>query len=296
MVKTSTFLAAAVFAACALPDSASGHQELTHRVLSTDQRKLFVQNTRRALEECSQSSTSRKLQERVVARRTEAIANLRQQRRQRRLDATTVLATDHKSSTEVTNDTASSKLFDSDTAAVVEPELTEGPYYVSGELIRDDMRDSQKGVDMYIHVQVIDHGNSNDQTNLNTNFLRGVVPTDEDGVAQMLSIFPGHYAGRTTHMHFIGNYGGTVLSNKTYSGASVSHVGQFFFDQDLITSVEKVTPYSTNTQTTTLNKNDNIFTEAAATGYDPIMTYALLGETVGEGRNQHFYDHLEFSF
>ncbi|KAE8898372.1 hypothetical protein PF005_g2607 [Phytophthora fragariae] len=95
MVKTSTFLAAAVFAACALPDSASGHQELTHRVLSTDQRKLFVQNTRRALEECSQSSTSRKLQERVVARRTEAIANLRQQRRQRRLDATTVLATDH---------------------------------------------------------------------------------------------------------------------------------------------------------------------------------------------------------
>ncbi|KAE8898373.1 hypothetical protein PF010_g2267 [Phytophthora fragariae] len=175
------------------------------------------------------------------------------------------------------------------------------------------MRDSQKGVDMYIHVQVIDvsncdpvknmyvdfwhanatgvysgvvastNGNSNDQTNLNTNFLRGVVPTDEDGVAQMLSIFPGHYAGRTTHMHFIGNYGGTVLSNKTYSGASVSHVGQFFFDQDLITSVEKVTPYSTNTQTTTLNKNDNIFTEAAATGYDPIMTYALLGETVGEG-------------
>ncbi|KAE9038044.1 hypothetical protein PR003_g6935 [Phytophthora rubi] len=276
MVKTSTFLAAAVFAACALPDSASGHQELTHRVLSTDQRKLFVQNTRRALEECNQSSTSRKLQERVVARRTEAIANLRQQRRQRRLDATTVLAIDHKSSTEVTKDTASSKLFDSDTAAVVEPELTEGPYYVSGELIRDDMRDSQEGVDMYIHVQVIDVSNCDPVKNMRD-------PTDEDGVAEMLSIFPGHYAGRTTHMHFIGNYGGTVLSNKTYSGASVSHVGQFFFDQDLITSVEKVMPYSTNTQTTTLNKNDNIFTEAAATGYDPIMTYALLGETMDEG-------------
>lgn len=86
-----------------------------------------------------------------------------------------------------------------------------------------------------------------------------MTPTDEDGVAQMLSIFPGHYAGRTTHVHFIGNYGGTVLSNNTYSGASVSHVGQFFFDQDLITSVEKVAPYSTNTQSTTLNKNDNIF-------------------------------------
>lgn len=110
-----------------------------------------------------------------------------------------------------------------------------------------------------------------------------MTPTDEDGVAQMLSIFPGHYAGRTTHVHFIGNYGGTVLSNNTYSGASVSHVGQFFFDQDLITSVEKVAPYSTNTQSTTLNKNDNIFKEAAATVYDPIFTCAQLGDSVDEG-------------
>lgn len=61
----------------------------------------------------------------------------------------------------MTKDTAASALFDSDTAAVVEPELTEGPYYVSGELIRSDMRDGQEGVDMYIHVQVIDVSNCN---------------------------------------------------------------------------------------------------------------------------------------
>ncbi|OWZ06435.1 Extracellular dioxygenase [Phytophthora megakarya] len=175
------------------------------------------------------------------------------------------------------------------------------------------MRDLQTGVMMYIDVQVIDvntcepvkdmyvdlwhanatgvysgvvastNGNSKDTSNLDNTFLRGVTPTDKDGVAQMISIFPGHYAGRTTHMHFIGNYGGTVLSNKTYSGGSVAHVGQFFFDQDLIASVEAVTPYSTNKQTVTLNKNDNIFKQASASGYDPVMNYTLLGDTVDDG-------------
>ncbi|KAJ8578974.1 hypothetical protein ON010_g228 [Phytophthora cinnamomi] len=306
MVKASTFLVAAVVAACSLPETASGHQEFTHRVLSADQRTVFVQNTRRALQECSKTSTSRKLQERAVNRRTEAIERLRQERRQRRL-------TDHHSSVNVTKDTAASALFDSDATAVVEPEVTQGPYYVSGELIRSDMKDGQEGVDMYIDIQVIDvsncepvkdmyvdlwhanatgvysgvvasgNGNSNDQTNLNTNFLRGVTPTDGDGVAQMLSIFPGHYTSRTTHLHFIGNYGGKVLANNTYSGANVSHVGQFFFDQDLITSVEEVTPYSTNKQPTTLNSADTIFAEASAQDYDPVMTYALLGNTINDG-------------
>ncbi|GMF52519.1 unnamed protein product [Phytophthora fragariaefolia] len=313
MVKTSTFLGAAVIATCTLPDLTSGHQDLTRRALSPDQRKIFAQNARRALEECTKSSTTRKLQERTVSRRTETIEKLRQQRRQRRLDAATVLSTNHKSSDTVTKDTTGSELFDSSAVAIVEPELTEGPYYISGELIRDDMRDSQEGVDMYINVQVVDvgtcepvkdmyvdfwhtnatgvysgvvastNGNSNDETNLKTNFLRGMTPTDEDGVAQMLSIFPGHYSGRTTHVHFIGNYGGEVLANNTYSGASVSHVGQFFFDQDLISLVEAVSPYSTNTQTATKNSADKIFKESAATGYDPVMTYALLGDTVDEG-------------
>ncbi|KAG3053991.1 hypothetical protein PC121_g16505 [Phytophthora cactorum] len=306
MVKTATVLVATAIAACTLFDSSSAHQELTRRALSTDQRKLFAQTTQASLTKCSTTESSRKLQERAVARREATVRKLREERLQRRLN-------DHESDLKVTVDTASSVLFDGETTFIVEPELTEGPYYVRGELIRTDMREKQTGVTMYVDVQVINvndckpvknmyvdlwhanatgvysgvvastNGNSADQSNLQNTFLRGVTPTDEDGVAEMISIFPGHYAGRTTHAHFIGNYGGTVLSNKTYSGASVAHVGQFFFEQDLIDAVEAVTPYSTNKQTLTTTASDKIYKEALGNNYDPIMNYALLGSSANDG-------------
>ncbi|GMF31057.1 unnamed protein product [Phytophthora lilii] len=200
MVKTSTIVAA--FAACTFASSACAHQESMRRALSTDQRKPFAQNTQAELASCTKSEASRKLQERAVARRAEAVENLRQQRRQRRLDA-----------------------------MVVEPELTEGPYYVLGEYIRNDMRQEQKGIPMYMDIQVIDvstcnpvkdmyvdlwhcnatgvysgdvasgNGDNTDTSNADATFLRSVTPTDEDGVAQITSIFPGSYTGRTTHVH-----------------------------------------------------------------------------------------------
>ncbi|KUF90437.1 hypothetical protein AM588_10002749 [Phytophthora nicotianae] len=231
---------------------------------------------------CSSTESSRKLQDRAVARRAETIRKLRDEHLQRRLN-------DHESDLDVTADTASSVLFDGETTFIVEPELTEGPYYVRGELIRTDMREKQTGVTMYIDFQVINVNDCTpvkdiaDQSNLQNTFLRGVTPTDDDGVAEMISIFPGHYAGRTTHLHFIGNYGGTVLSNKTYAGSSVAHVGQFFFEQDLIDAVEAVTPYSTNKQTLTATASDNIYKAALGNNYDQIMNYALLGSSVNDG-------------
>lgn len=38
------------------------------------------------------------------------------------------------------------------------------------------------------------------------------------------------------------------LPNGTITSGQVSHVGQLFFDQDLINLVETASPYSTNTQ------------------------------------------------
>uniref|UniRef100_H3H159 Intradiol ring-cleavage dioxygenases domain-containing protein n=1 Tax=Phytophthora ramorum TaxID=164328 RepID=H3H159_PHYRM len=314
MIKTISVLLATAIAACALSNPTSAHQTDTRRALSTDQRKLFVTNAKHALGECTNTEPMRKLQERAVVRRAEAIENLRRERRQRRLDVDTVVATSHESSlTGVTADTSSSVLFGDEVACVLEPEVTYGPYYVLGEYIRSDMREDQPGVDMYIDVQVIDvsscepvtdmyvdfwhanatgvysgveadgNGDSSDTTNLDKTFLRGVTPTDDDGVAQMISIFPGHYVERATHLHFIGNYNGTVLENGTYSGGSVAHVGQFFFDQDLITSVNEQDTYVTNTQEITLNADDMWLQAAAADEYDPIMEYALLGDSVADG-------------
>ncbi|KAE8962232.1 hypothetical protein PR002_g29666 [Phytophthora rubi] len=255
------------------------------------------------------------LQERAVARRAAKADSIRAERRQRRrLDLDTVVATSHKSNlTGLTADTNSSELFGDDVKCILEPEVTQGPYYVNGELVRSDIREDQEGVDLYAEIQIIDvntcepveglyldfwhcnatgvysgivasgNGDSSDTANLDKTFLRGLTPTDEDGVASYTSIFPGHYTSRATHIHIIGTYNGTLLENNTYSGGYASHVGQLFFDQDLISEVELTAPYSTNTQELTTNADDSILSEEAAEDFDPVFEYVLLGDSVSDG-------------
>lgn len=53
---------------------------------------------------------------------------------------------------------------------------------------------------VYSGVQSNGNGNYDDTTNLDNTALRGIQQTDDDGVVQFTSIFPGHYTGRATHM------------------------------------------------------------------------------------------------
>lgn len=91
-----------------------------------------------------------------------------------------------------------------------------------------------------------------------------------------------HYTSRATHIHVLAHFNGTTYANGTYGGGYVSHVGQLFFDQDLITQVEATSPYSTNTQDLTENDADAIFAEEAASS-DPVVEYSLLGDDVSSG-------------
>ncbi|KAF1789030.1 Intradiol ring-cleavage dioxygenase, core [Phytophthora cactorum] len=139
-------------------------------------------------------------------------------RQRRRLDVDTVVATSHKSNlTGLTIDTDASELFGGDVKCILEPEVTQGPYYVNGELVRSDIREEEEGVDLYAEIQIIDvntcepveglyldfwhcnatgvysgivasgNGDSSDTTNIDKTFLRGLTPTDEDGVASYTS-------------------------------------------------------------------------------------------------------------
>lgn len=74
----------------------------------------------------------------------------------------------------------------------------------------------------------------------------------------------------------------TVNANNTLSGGAITHVGQIFFDQDLVTLVEATEPYASNTQELTTNAEDTIFS-GEADGYDPVVEYVLLGDDVSEG-------------
>ena len=79
---------------------------------------------------------------------------------------------------------------------------------------------------------------------------------DEDGVGYFDTIFPGHYSGRATHIHLIAQQNGTVFANGTYSGGTISHVGQLFFDESLKDAVYDTYPYNANTQSYTTNDAD----------------------------------------
>lgn len=76
--------------------------------------------------------------------------------------------------------------------------------------------------------------------------------------------------------------GATLNDNNTVTGGNVTHVGQLFFDQALITEAEKEAPYNTNTQQLTTNANDSIFEEEAA-NVDPVVEYVYLGDSISEG-------------
>lgn len=132
---------------------------------------------------------------------------------------------------------------------------------------------------------VIANGNgvgSKDPSNAYNTMLRGLQHTDSEGVAQFTTVFPGHYTGRAVHIHVIAHLNATVLSNGKYSGGTNAHVGQLFFDQNLITEVGAVSPYSTNTQSLTTNAADSIFLQEAASS-DPVVEYSLLGSSVSDG-------------
>lgn len=121
-----------------------------------------------------------------------------------------------------------------------------------------------------------------DPSNAFNTYWRGLQHADSSGVAQFTTIFPGHYTGRTTHIHVLAHLNGAVTASGKYSGGTNAHVGQLFFDQTLISQVEAMSPYSSNTQALTANAGDSIFLSEAASS-DPVVEYSLLGSTVADG-------------
>jgi protocatechuate 3,4-dioxygenase beta subunit len=198
-------------------------------------------------------------------------------------------------------------LFGSNASCILVPQTIIGPYYVEGEVIRKDITDKEQGVATHLDFQFIDintceavpnlvidvwHANSTGvysgvtaegQGGLTTNFGRGIQQTDQDGVVQFNTIFPGHYINRTNHIHVMSTDNATMLSNGTFEGGTVSHIGQTYFDQVLIEAVETNAPYTQNEQPLTRNDEDELTGDHATEDYDPFMKYVYLGDAAGDG-------------
>lgn len=128
----------------------------------------------------------------------------------------------HSNLTGITPDVDPAVLFAGNNSCILTPETTQGPYWVSGELVRQDIDEGQEGVPLTLDIQIIDvntcepvpkayleiwhcnstgvysgvsasgNGNSDDSTNLNSTFMRGVQPSDDVGVVTFNTLVPGH--------------------------------------------------------------------------------------------------------
>lgn len=89
----------------------------------------------------------------------------------------------------------------------------------------------------------------------NSTWLRGMWPTDANGMMEMKTIFPGFYVERTIHIHaqvhtnWVIGKNGTVVSDNTIS------TGQLFFAEDLSQQIMALAPYSQHTE---INRTTNV--------------------------------------
>lgn len=165
---------------------------------------------------------------------------------------------------------------------VVSPEQTEGPYFSDVQLNRSDIRTDpadgsvSEGIPLVLTLHVnrvttdtcnpfpnaivdIWHCDANGvysdfarENSAGQKFLRGYQITDDNGVAQFTTIYPGWYRGRTVHIH---------LKVRTEDGAGQGYefTSQIYFDDDVTDQVYTQAPYTTRPNRTTRNSNDGIY-------------------------------------
>lgn len=120
------------------------------------------------------------------------------------------------------------------TSCTLIPSETEGPYpldtVANSAILRQDIRETKTGVQLNVKMRIIGDANclpmqnvwvkiwhcdkdgyysgySNSgylgtQDNTGATFCRGVQITDANGEVEFITIFPGWYTGRVTHIHF----------------------------------------------------------------------------------------------
>ncbi len=154
-------------------------------------------------------------------------------------------------------------------SCIVRPELTEGPYFVDEMLNRSDIRidpsdgSIKAGAPLRLTLNVSDvsantcsplagaqvdvwhcdalgiYSDVTDRSFDTTGqkWLRGYQVTDEYGVVQFTTIYPGWYSGRAVHIHF-------KIRTDPESDAGYEFTSQFFFDDDLTDKVHAQAPYA----------------------------------------------------
>jgi protocatechuate 3,4-dioxygenase beta subunit len=174
------------------------------------------------------------------------------------------------------------------------PQQAVGPYYLDGPLVRSDITEGKTGVGLTLRFEVLRASSCapiegavvdvwhNDAGGVYSGypgqvggvdtsgqkFLRGMQPTNASGEAELRTIYPGWYPGRTTHIHFK-----VHLPPQNQSVVT----SQMYFPEDVNASVYASALYAARGQKDTTNVRDGIAGTsqavlAAVTG-DPTRGY-----------------------
>jgi protocatechuate 3,4-dioxygenase beta subunit len=162
-------------------------------------------------------------------------------------------------------------------ACSLDPEVTEGPYWIDNSLTRRDIREDRRGLLLKLGLTVVTastckaisgadvelwhadasglysgFGSSPGQGTTNTKrYLRGHQKAGSDGKVTFFTIYPGWYRGRTPHIHV-----------KVHVGGNVVHTGQLFFADSASSKVYDTASYKSHGEPDTTNASDTIYKQA----------------------------------
>lgn len=171
---------------------------------------------------------------------------------------------------------------------MVSPTETIGPYPSLADFTRIDIREGKQGLPLTLDITVVntnsacapisgavvdiwqcdaDGNYSQYGSERNLTYLRGLQTTDANGKVTFITIYPGWYQGRATHVHV----------EVTINGRSAK-VTQMAFPEDVTAQVYRTGVYASSGQNPTSNATDNVFRDGVA---DELMT--LTGGDVNSG-------------
>ncbi|KAH7870985.1 Intradiol ring-cleavage dioxygenase [Lentinula edodes] len=184
---------------------------------------------------------------------------------------------------------------------VLSPEAVEGPYYINNEMIRTNLTEDQLGIPMTLDIAVIDVTTCKPMENIiveiwaghsgpggpggppaqplsrNETFLRSGAPTSADGLVELVTIYPGFYAGRTAHIHTMIHMNWERSENGTF----VSTSGNLLHME---CEVYATSPYTENTNKRTYNDQDGQMNDSEdPNGNSAIVDISFAGEDLTKG-------------
>lgn len=168
---------------------------------------------------------------------------------------------------------------------VVAAEETAGPYTdITGMVnnqafYRRDIRESRPGTLLTLTLTIVNvRNNCNPVANANVEiwqcdatgfyseysqpgyngtgqtYLRGLQTSDASGRVTFVTVYPGWYMGRATHIHV-----------KVYAGGVAAKTTQIAFPEEISAEVYRTGVYAGKGQNTTRNTTDNVFSDGTAT-------------------------------